>query len=146
MNTKTPRQFVTNLKSYSEQLRTPEWKAFRQRVIDVNGRACRACRRSDKIIQVHHLFYEKTRKPWDYELNEVTVLCEDCHASMHDELQKFRKFVFDKLEPQTFRIVNGALCVALTQYDRLTFSHALAEFVSSPNMVSNYAKAWRAEA
>lgn len=142
MNTKTPAMFLQERKSYARLLSEPEWNTFRNAVFANKEKACQVCRRTDKVLQVHHIFYEQDRKPWEYEMDEVMLLCEDCHRGMHEQLKNFRKFVFGHLDPQTFKILNGALAAALVTYDRIVFAHALAEFVSNPRIVQNYANEW----
>jgi hypothetical protein len=61
---------------------------------------------------------------------------------MHEQLKKFRKYVFGKMTPRILQVVNGALAVAFEQYEPLVFAHALAEFVSTPSMIQRYADAW----
>jgi hypothetical protein len=127
---------------YGAKLSTPEWKKFSQGIRTKRGNYCNSCRRSDIVLNVHHVFYESDREPWEYADDEVVVLCSGCHHQLHEQLKKFRKYVFGKLTPQAFEILNGALAVALEKYDGLVFAHALAEFVSTPSMVERYAKAW----
>lgn len=127
---------------YDSKLSSPEWQAFARRVRRERGNACEMCKRGHVVTQVHHWFYERNREPWEYRTDEVVVLCHGCHKEIHEHLKQFRKFVFIHLNPQVFKILNGALAVALTQYEPLVFVHALAEFVSTPSLVQRYADAW----
>lgn len=126
---------------YQQLLEAPEWKDFSKYVRREKG-CCEVCKRSDVELQVHHLFYDSTRQPWEYGVSEVAVLCRGCHKSMHEHLQAFRRFVFGKMNPQTFQVLNGALAVAFDTYDPLVFAHAVAELASTPSMVERYAKSW----
>jgi hypothetical protein len=119
-----------------------EWWAFAKEVRE-NHPFCAYCRRADVKLNVHHIFYDWNRKLWEYEPDEVMVLCESCHKEMHEQLYAFRKHVFKKLTPQAFRVINGALAVAVEQYDPLVFAHALCEFVSNDHLVNNHANAWK---
>lgn len=119
-----------------------EWQSFTLSVRRSKGNACEMCRRSDGILQVHHLFYEHGRKLWDYDHQDLVLLCRPCHKAVHEQLQAFRRFVFGKLRPETFRVINESLSVALSRYDPLVFVHALQEFVATPSMVDRYAKAF----
>lgn len=126
----------------SDEYGRPEWQRFRQRIIR-NRRCCECCKQSGKVLQVHHVFYDWQRRIWEYEDHEVIVLCEACHKELHKCLSDFRSYVFRHLKPQSFRVLNGALSVALKKYDDLQFCHALAEFVSNSRLVENHAKAWK---
>lgn len=126
---------------YSQQIKSDEWKKFSKSVRDIRH-VCECCRIGTSPLQVHHLFYEQTRDLWDYKNEEVVVLCRDCHEKIHVELQVFRTHVFRYLSPANFKLLNGALSVALTQYSPIIFLHALLEFVGNERLVYNHAKAY----
>lgn len=135
---------VLNRFTFSEQYKTEEWKAFSRRMRDMQP-SCEACRRAPPQVKlnVHHLVYDSERKLWDYERNEVVILCEGCHQSIHKHLQEFRKHIFGYLTPQAFVILNGALAAAAAcRYDPLELAHAFAELISSPRSVRNFALSW----
>lgn len=132
---------ILSRSSYSEQINSDEWRSF-AKGIRRDRNYCECCRRSDIQLQVHHIFYDFDRKLWEYEAGEVMVLCVGCHQSITDELKQFRKHVFKYFNGPTLKILNGALAVAMTQYDPAVFVHALAEFVGNQRLVENHAKAW----
>jgi hypothetical protein len=131
---------------YQVQLSSPEWEKFAKYIRHKRGNFCQICRRTNVSTQVHHSFYDPTLKLWQHSEDDVILLCAACHKKMHAELQKFRRYVFSKFTPQSFRAVNGALAAALEKYDPLVFAHALAEFVSTPSLVQRYADAWDVDA
>lgn len=126
---------------YTAKLQSEQWQSF-SRSVRKERNFCEVCKRKDVTLQVHHLFYDGSREPWEYGASEVVVLCSGCHQQIHEQLNLFRRFVFGKMTPGVFQILNGALSVAFDKYDPLVFAHALAEFVSTPSMVERYAKAW----
>jgi hypothetical protein len=128
--------------SYGEKLKDDRWKTFSTNFRREQGNTCRICRRNDLETQVHHIFYAPDKEPWE-SYGDVILLCTPCHKAMHDEYNKFRRYVFAHLTPQTFRVLNGALAVALSKYDNLTFVHALSEIVSNPRLIENHARAWQ---
>lgn len=130
---------------YRDLLRTEAWKTFSRRIRDVNGNACRACKRSNVVTQVHHFAYESDRLPWEYKDDEVVLLCGACHEQLHTQLQQFRRFVFGKLTPQSFQVLNGALAVGLDHVDPLKLAYAIAEMCASPQSVERFAGAWERE-
>lgn len=67
---------------YSEQLTDDRWSMFRDFVFKVRGNRCEMCGRK-KTLQVHHLHYKKGAKAWEYDCNEVVVLCRECHRKVH---------------------------------------------------------------
>jgi hypothetical protein len=127
---------------YRELLKSDEWKAFSRDIRQNHGGCCAICKRRDVITHVHHFYYDPNRLPWQYNSDEVVLLCETCHREMHKELQQFRKFVFGKLTPRTLQILNGALAVGLDNNDPLLLAHAIAEMCASPASVQRFAHAW----
>lgn len=77
----------SEIESYSEQLRDKRWKAFRKFIIDVRGDRCEMCG-YNKGLQVHHPKYRKGAKAWEYNCNEVIVLCGNCHMRVHGITKK----------------------------------------------------------
>lgn len=127
--------------SYAAQLADERWHSFVASILR-HTKHCECCRRTGVVLQVHHIFYDFRRKLWEYNRDEVSVLCATCHKEIHEELNKFRKYVFRYLNPQSFKTLNGALAVGLTQYEPLVFVHALAEFTGNSRLVENHAKAF----
>lgn len=68
------------------QYRNPEWLAFREEVLNIDGGRCRCCNRSEDdgvVLQVHHLQYHKGTPIWEYPLKDCLTLCKGCHAKQH---------------------------------------------------------------
>lgn len=131
---------VLRTSPYVKQLNDGRWDDFRRQIIR-DTPWCECCRIGETVLQVHHLFYDSTRQLWEYQRDEVMVLCVGCHKELHEQLKNFRKYVFKNLNPNQFRILNGALAVGLTQYSPLVFVHAMAEFASNRPLVENHARA-----
>lgn len=75
-------------KTYEELLTKQEWYDFRKKVIyDRGGYVCEYCKKKHNL-QIHHkLYYKKPDKekiePWLYNMDEVLLLCDNCHKSIH---------------------------------------------------------------
>ena len=67
---------------YNEQLKTRRWFIFREKVFKHNGRVCKMCG-SKTYLQVHHLKYKAKHYAWEYDLDEVVVICRKCHEKVH---------------------------------------------------------------
>jgi 5-methylcytosine-specific restriction endonuclease McrA len=67
---------------YEEQLKDKRWEAFRKFIFAVRGKRCEMCGEKDRL-QVHHPKYRKGALAWEYNCNEVQVLCRDCHKAVH---------------------------------------------------------------
>lgn len=71
---------------YHEYLQTLAWQARRKKKLKQAGNRCQICNTNQRRVDVHHRTYERR----GYELDEdLTVLCEDCHALFHQRLPKF---------------------------------------------------------
>ena len=74
-------------KTYEELLTKQEWYNFRNKVINDRGYVCEFCNKKHNL-QIHHkLYYKKPDKekiePWLYNMDEVLLLCDNCHKSIH---------------------------------------------------------------
>ena len=71
-------------KSYSDKMKDPRWQKKRLEVLDSAEWACACCQDSESTLHVHHKQYLKGREPWEYDNDQLDVLCEDCHKDVHD--------------------------------------------------------------
>lgn len=126
---------------YEDLLRLREWQIFAHRCKEKANFACQMCRQGGpgRELNVHHWAYERDRLPWEYEAGEVAVLCKGCHGRMHDELQAFRRFVFGRLSPESFKVLNGSLAVGLERHDATELAYALAGLILSPGAIPRFA-------
>lgn len=69
---------------YAVQLKDPRWQKKRLERLQLAGWECENCGSSDDTLHVHHLRYFKGRSPWEYENDELAVLCEGCHTREHE--------------------------------------------------------------
>ena len=72
--------------SYSSMLRDARWQRKRLEIMERDDFKCRACGRDENAgitFNVHHAYYEKGKKPWEYDSDMLVTLCSECHASRH---------------------------------------------------------------
>ena len=67
--------------SYEKQLNDNNWI---QKVEEIKGiyKICQICRTSNNL-QVHHTKYIEGRKAWEYENEDLQLVCEKCHTEIH---------------------------------------------------------------
>lgn len=70
-------------KTYSEQYRSPKWQKKRLEVLNAADFRCEDCGSKEKTLNVHHVIYHKGREVWNYDNDELMVLCEECHQARH---------------------------------------------------------------
>ena len=66
-----------------------EWKEFSKKAIELKGENCSVCERhkDDVVLQIHHPYYEKGLMPWEYDIDELQLVCSGCHAREHKILE-----------------------------------------------------------
>lgn len=79
--------------AYWELLRDPRWQEMRLRVMDRDGFSCLECGAKDKTLNVHHTYYAKGRKPWEYEPEALRTMCEDCHSHVSDRIDEAKRLI-----------------------------------------------------
>jgi hypothetical protein len=77
--------------SYAEKLKDPRWQKKRLEVFERDEWSCQQCFDAQSTLHVHHKWYEKGRDPWDYPLESLITLCEDCH-----ELENAERYAVDQ--------------------------------------------------
>ncbi len=67
---------------YRKKLKDLRWQQMRLKVFERDGWECRECfkgKDSGISLQAHHTYYRKGADPWDYPLESIVSLCEECH-------------------------------------------------------------------
>lgn len=71
---------------YNRLLEDKRWKEFRLKVMSERGSKCECCGGTD-VLQIHHTFYISGKMPWEYDINDMRVLCRTCHQRIHNIIQ-----------------------------------------------------------
>jgi len=53
--------------------------------------ACQLCGETEATLNVHHKEYFKGHEPWEYEVDQLTCVCQPCHESLHAQGDAFKK-------------------------------------------------------
>lgn len=67
---------------YNQELRDPKWKAKRTEIVNRDKKKCTKCK-SVKELNVHHTYYTKGAKAWEYPNESLVTLCRSCHEKLH---------------------------------------------------------------
>ena len=81
------------MSTYWELLKDPRWQRKRLEVLERDGWACRQCKDTTTTLNVHHVYYERGRKPWEYENEALVSLCEPCHERLTGQLADLHKLI-----------------------------------------------------
>lgn len=68
---------------YREMLALPQWQKRRLQMLEKAGWKCVECGAEEQQLHVHHKRYIAGAKPWEYEDEDLAVLCERCHERAH---------------------------------------------------------------
>jgi len=77
---------------FKDQYKHPLWQKKRLDVLNAIGFVCEDCGSNDKELHVHHVRYKKNAKIWEYELSELTALCNECHKDAHSSKDAINDF------------------------------------------------------
>lgn len=78
-------------KSYFEKLKDPRWQKIRLKVMESAGFACEICGDTENTLNIHHTYYEPNLNPWEYPINSLKCLCENCHKQRTMFNKKFKE-------------------------------------------------------
>lgn len=76
--------FLFNM-NYSDLLKSPKWQKKRLEILHFYDFQCRVCYDRESELHVHHKYYTKGKKPWEYDDDCYVVLCDKCHKNVHEE-------------------------------------------------------------
>ena len=77
-------------KTYTRLLADKQWKDKRVGILKRDNNKCRECGREQRL-QVHHLYYDTAKMPWDYPAEALITLCFQCHDAKHKDVQDYIK-------------------------------------------------------
>lgn len=64
---------------YEEQLKQPQWKRKRTIILKRDNKTCQLCGDSETDLHVHHKYYKKSKRAWEYPDVALVTLCKHCH-------------------------------------------------------------------
>jgi hypothetical protein len=78
---------------YQQQLSHPKWQKKRLEVLSRDGFTCCNCGSEDTTLQVHHTYYERGLRPWEYPLESYWTLCEPCHKRVQERMTQLNRAI-----------------------------------------------------
>ena len=77
-----PKKALSRKEEYQLELKDERWKEKRLKVFKRDKFECILCH-SKKKLNVHHTQYSNGKKAWDYPIDTLVTLCEECHKKVH---------------------------------------------------------------
>jgi len=108
--------------AYFEKLKDPRWQRKRLERLEKSHWACDMCCDSESTLHVHHNAYFKGREPWEYDVDQLSTLCESCHADTHEA------------EDPLLLVASYVEASGSGPYDRDTVASLIAGFCSFKDM------------
>ncbi len=81
--------------SYWEMLKHPLWQQKRLKIMEYAGFQCENCGTNEVTLNVHHKYYTKNAKPWEYPDEALSCLCEPCHEKHHKFAERLKLALAD---------------------------------------------------
>jgi len=72
-------------KRYEEYLKSGEWEYLKELKIKDANYTCQGCLERGRVLEVHHLTYERIGMEL---LTDLVVLCQECHRTIHGKEPK----------------------------------------------------------
>lgn len=86
-----------NKMEYKEQIKNPQWQKRRLEILSRDNFKCVVCDCDDEELHVHHLYYEKDKKIWEYPDSALITLCGYCHNTEHFRHKGSYKSIYENL-------------------------------------------------
>jgi hypothetical protein len=68
-----------NKTDFMDQYKDPRWQKKRLEILQRDDFTCVMCGDKEHMLHIHHEEYIQGNKPWEYENDKLTTLCEECH-------------------------------------------------------------------
>lgn len=122
---------------YSKLLLDPRWQKKRLEILSRDDWSCKNCGYTEETLHVHHCYYEKGKKPWEYPDTSLLTLCATCHQEETYDDYTMRRLLTDSLASkgilatQFHELACAFQAVDIVPLNEYYFS-ALAWFISLP--------------
>lgn len=78
------------MSNYWQKLQDPRWQKLRLEAMQKSDFCCEMCGNSESMLQVHHKEYFKGHEPWEYDIEQLAVLCKECHENHHSSKDLYK--------------------------------------------------------
>jgi len=79
--------------NFTEQYKHPEWQKKRLEILNRDDFQCQSCMDTETTLNVHHKYYTKDKKLWEYDDDCFTTLCENCHSDIHNYIKESKSII-----------------------------------------------------
>lgn len=68
--------------AFLDNYKKPQWQKKRLEILKRAGFKCERCGDADSQLDVHHAWYIRDAKPWEYQDNVLFCFCRSCHEEV----------------------------------------------------------------
>ena len=90
-----------------------DWRKLRHELVAIKSLyTCQICKKKNDYwdLQIHHRVYIRGRKPWEYEREDLLVVCFDCHCELHKEPIPIYDSNENWIESRHYKIIDCEKC------------------------------------
>lgn len=114
--------------TYYELLKHPLWQRKRLQILDRAKFRCESCGDEESTLHVHHGYYERGLKPWEYPDDSLHCLCESCHESDQELLTSVHRTIGRLASSWIESVAGYARAVESWSYPEVPFEIPSYEF------------------
>ncbi len=99
------------MNDFYKEYKNPKWQKLRLKILERDGFMCQYCQDKEEELHVHHKYYEKGKRIWEYNEDAFITLCKSCHeeetSCMKEVIPEFMnlmKKLFNSSEINDFMI------------------------------------------
>jgi len=111
---------------YFEKYKDPRWQKIRLKVLERDEWVCKKCYDPDSTLHIHHRYYLKNKEPWEYPLESLITLCEECHNYEKELRLGYEKSLLFALREKFLAEDISELAIGFHEMELLSMSEVIA--------------------
>jgi len=115
---------------YNEFLKNPRWQKMRLEILERDNWTCRNCGNTEEMLMVHHTYYAKGKRPWEYPAESLITLCHYCHSDIHDSKGKRAEYESALIEILRRKFTTSQLSGLLGVFNETETRHPQWEIIA----------------
>lgn len=96
------KQYSKRREEYLEKLKDPRWQKMRLKILERDDFTCQICYDTEITLHVHHRYYLRDTNPWEYPMEALVTLCEECHKDENENRPEEEQALLHALREKFF--------------------------------------------
>ena len=119
------KQLSEQRQKYLEKLKDPRWQQTRLKIFERDEWTCQICDNTESTLAVHHRYYLKDKEPWEYPLEALVTLCEECHREERENRSEEEQTLLHALREKFFASDINSLAIGFHNMPLLHLSEVV---------------------